>query len=98
MDSRTNSLVGFTGSLLLLSGCAWTSLEDLYIQLEDCVIAKLDCNELESQVEKRERFVQMKKNAEMNCQPNSIGYCDDRMYGCGRRRLPRPKEYVCIRL
>lgn len=83
--------------LLLLTGCATVSLDDLYAQRAACLSQRLDCSDLDEAIQHKEDMRQWRKNTEMPCPDNYVAVCDSIKHrGCGRRVSKTQVEYVCV--
>ena len=83
--------------LLLLGGCATTSLDDLYVQREMCLAQGLECEEVHVTIDRRERRAEQRAyDKKSRCPPNRIEYCNDKMYGCGSRHKSPRDVFSCI--
>jgi len=83
-------------ALLLLTGCATTTLDDLYQQRAVCVSHGEECDDLDKKITQKEKIREWKKNTETPCPEGLIAYCDYTMYGCGKNIAQKPVEYYCV--
>ena len=83
-------------ALLLLTGCATQSFDDLLLERAVCANSSENCDDLDKEVAKREKMREWRKNAETNCPKGLIPFCDSTMDGCGKKVSRKPVEYVCI--
>jgi hypothetical protein len=82
--------------LLLMTGCATQSLDDLYLERATCVSQKVECGDIEERIAKKEMIRQWHENTEMHCPDGYIAYCDSRWnQGCGRKASRTPVKYSC---
>ena len=84
--------------LLLLGGCATTSLDDLYAQRTTCLAQGVECpDEIHEKIDRKERQIEQRAYDRSNrCPGNLIEYCDDKMYGCGRMHKSKNDKFYCI--
>ena len=54
-------------ALLLLTGCATQSFDDLLLERAVCANSSENCDDLEKEVAKRAQIREWRRNAEMNC-------------------------------
>ena len=82
---------------LLLVSCSTTSLQDLYTESIECVVAHEDCSEVNAQIERKEAIIMRRElDQPPKCPVNSIAYCawwGGR--GCGRSSSSMHR-WVCV--
>ena len=83
--------------LLLLTGCATQSLDDLYLERASCVSQGSECGDLDDRITAKEDIRQWRLNAKPpKCPSGYFAYCDRFVRGCGRDISKFPVEYMCV--
>ena len=82
--------------LLLLGGCA-TPLDELYLQRTACLGLGAECEDLHKEIDKRERNQERRIYDNLKrCPGRYIEYCDQTMFGCGRRHKTPRDQFTCV--